>query len=331
MFFIFVLGVGFSFNGFATEIQSVGLEVLGGKQNPYWYLKQIEMDRVGFVGNPTISVGLISTGANYHLDFLKPNIAINPFETVNGQDDDGNGYIDDVYGVNTRENTGDPMDYHGIGTHVAGVIGHTNLGIVKQTSLLLANPLNDQGAGSTADLYKALKYLIDRGARIIDIGVGGGSRTELVCELIAKAKEQNILFIATAGNSGGNFDEEKLYPSGCGSDNILVVASSNENDALTGFSSYGPNSVHLAAPGINIGGFNHLGEHAVLSGGSFSSAIVTGVAALVLSVNPNFTYDQVKKILMYSVDISPDLKDKVISGGRVNAYKAVRLARSMPH
>jgi subtilisin family serine protease len=129
-----------------------------------------------------------------------------------------------------------------------------------------------------------------------------------------------------AGNRHGDDDneEEADYPAGYHIDNIVAVASTDSDDRLAPSSNYGKTTVLLAAPGVNnystIAGGDKYGWD---SGTSMACPFAAGVAALVWSKHPDWNYLQVKKALMDSVDVLPQLRDKVISGGRVNALRAL--------
>ncbi|MBI3017516.1 MAG: S8 family serine peptidase, partial [Deltaproteobacteria bacterium] len=285
-------------------------------------------------GSRGIKVAIISTGANYKLDVLKANIDVNVAEIGhNGIDDDGNGFIDDVYGVNTFLNSGDPMDFFGIGSYVASLIGGVRgftPGILKEVSMIPINTFSDQGSGPVEAALHAISYAMKRGARIVELGFGSGTRSEAMCAVIEEGRKNNILFIAPAGNSAQDIDAAPIYPASCATENILVVATTDRNDELASYASWGPKGVHVTAPGHQIMGTNHLGQPTQYSGASVSSGIATAVAALALSANPGLSYLQLKNVLIYGVDPIPALAGRVSSGGRMNALSAVRLARSIP-
>lgn len=301
-----------------------------------YHMRLLEVEKAWELtrGSKEIKVALITTGANYKLDGLKSNIAINASEMSgrNGVDDDGNGYIDDIYGVNTLSGSGNPMDFYGLGTFVASLVGGSNVGILKEVSIIPINPFDDNGVGTYVSTVKAILYAISRGAQIIELGFGGSDKDEALCAAIEAGGKQNVLFIATAGNGSQNIDDDinTIYPAACPADNLLVATTTDQNDQLTSYASWGPHRVHVTAPGHYLSGFNHLGQSTKYTGGSVSNGVATAVAALALSANPALTYRELKNVLIQSVDSIPALADKVSSGGRLNAYSAVRLARSIP-
>ena len=303
-----------------------------------YHMRLLEVEKAWELtqGSRAIKVALITTGANYKLDALKSNIEINMSEMSgrNGVDDDGNGYIDDIYGANTLIGSGNPMDFNGLGTFVASLVGGANVGMLKQISIIPINPFTDQGWGTIVSTVKAVQYAISRGAKIIELGFGGGSKDaqKAMCAAIEEGGKHDILFIATAGNSNQNIDDDDttMYPAACSNDNLLVGTTTDQNDELASYANWGFRRVHVTAPGQFLLGFNHLGQPTKYAGGSVSNGVITAVAALALSANPHLTYKQLKDVLIYSVDPIPALAGKVSSGGRLNALSAVRLARSIP-
>jgi subtilisin family serine protease len=129
--------------------------------------------------------------------------------------------------------------------------------------------------------------------------------------------------VAAAGNSSTDNDQTPHYPSSYNLGNVVSVAALNRHDQLTSFSNYGARSVHIAAPGEEI--LSTWLEHgfAEKQGTSMATPFVAGVAALVLAQNPKMSVDDLRALLLKSVDPIPSLRGKVSSGGRINAGKAV--------
>ena len=149
---------------------------------------------------------------------------------------------------------------------------------------------------------------------------------------IAAAGNAGILVVAAAGNSGTSNDASPQYPANYGSGsnadaNVLSVAASNSSDQLASFSNYGANTVDLAAPGVSIYS-TYLGAYATMSGTSMAAPEVTGVAALCWAVDPNATVAQVKAAILQGVDKIAGLAGKVATGGRLDAYNALRLIQA---
>src|SRR5581483_7520628 len=159
--------------------------------------------------------------------------------------------------------------------------------------------------------------------RVISASWGGLQYSKALKDAIEAAGREGILFVAAAGNSGVDNDRMPHYPSSYGLDNIVAVAASDNNDHLTSFSNWGAKSVDLAAPGKDILSTTPGDSYSLMSGTSMAAPFVSGVAALIISKEKNITVTQLKKRLLESVDPVPELKGKVVSGGRLCAAKAV--------
>jgi serine protease len=289
-------------------------------------------------GNKKIAIVIIDTGIDYTHPDLVNNMWTNPGEIPNnGEDDDGNGYIDDVHGINTITGSGDPMDDNGHGTMQAGVIGaEANngigiAGVMHNVSLIACKFLDKTGAGVTADVIKCLDYVADLARR--DTGVtivathnawGGGGFNQALLDAIHTQRDRGILFIASAGNLSENLDNSPTYPASYISSNIIVVAHGDKTGLLTSFSSYGPNTVHIVAPGKNILTTNINNDYTFVSG-STALSFVSGIIGLLKSHNEHLSPAEIKeKILTSAVKLStPEEQRKIISGGFVNAFTAL--------
>lgn len=206
-------------------------------------------------GSKDVVIAVIDSGIHMnHLDLIH-NQWMNPGELINGYDSDGNGYIDDLYGWNFYDDNNDVSDLNGHGTHCAGTIaaiGDDNWGIpgVMWTAKIM--PLKftgPHGAGTTANAIKAINYSRDNGAHIISNSWGSTGYSEGLKNAI---ESFNGVVICAAGNNATNNDIIPYYPSSYNSSNIISVAATDNNDALSDFSCYGANTVHVGAPGTMI-------------------------------------------------------------------------------
>jgi len=142
-------------------------------------------------------------------------------------------------------------------------------------------------------------------------------------DVIRKANDAGILFVAASGNASTDNDRSPHYPSSYNLPNVISVAALDRNDKLTSFSNYGVKSVHIAAPGKDILS-TWLGDsYEEHSGTSMATPVVSGVAALILAKEPQLTIDELRRRLFDSVDKLESLQGKVATGGRINAAKAV--------
>ena len=249
-------------------------------------------------GTRKVVVAVLDSGVDYtHPDLIK-NMWVRPADIAAYADDDLGGRIDDAQGFNAIDNTGDPMDENGHGTHCAGIIGAEGdnnegiAGINWQVEIMPLKFMNANGSGTTADAIKAINYVIDRkragvNVRVINASWGSTMSSRALEDAIRKAGDEGILFVAASGNSSADADRSPHYPAGYNLPNIISVAALNRSDELASFSNYGAKSVHVAAPGAEILS-TWLGrafeEH---SGTSMATPEVVGVAALVLAVEPN--------------------------------------------
>ena len=213
--------------------------------------------------NPVV-VAVIDTGVDYTHPDLAGNMWVNLGETAgNGVDDDGNGYVDDVYGYDFADNLASPQDSGFHGTHVAGTIaaiGNNNLGVIGvnyQARIMALRVSSDGNTISSAAEISALGYattMKNRGVNLVAINAsfGGGGYNSTEVAAIQAAGNAGIIFCAAAGNATNNNDTAAFYPANYRLNNMIVVAASDQNDALATFSNYGASTVDLAAPGVNI-------------------------------------------------------------------------------
>lgn len=284
-------------------------------------------------GSSKVIVAVLDSGVDYTHPDLISNIWVRPAH-LDVYTDDHLGIIDDRHGYNAVTNSGDPMDDNGHGTHCAGIVGAeggNDLGIAGVNWEIQIMPLkfmNANGSGTTKDAIEAINYVIDRkragvNVRVINASWGSPMRSRALEDAIRKAGEEGILFVAAAGNSSTDADRLPQYPAGYDLPNVISVAALNRNDELASFSNYGAKRVHIAAPGVEIlstwlrGGFE---EH---SGTSMASPVVAGVAALILSIEPDIPMGELRRRLLRSADPLESLNGKVSSGGRLNAAKSV--------
>ena len=270
-------------------------------------------------GNRNIIVAVIDTGIDSNHKDLTKNI----WHDAKGP----------VYGWNFVSNKPNPNDEHGHGTHVSGIIGAIAnpkmgvSGVAHQVSIMAVKYYADRnpGAVNLQNTIKAINYAIEHNARIINYSGGGPEFSYEEYMAIKKAQAAGILFVAAAGNEHQNVDDTDYayYPSSYHLSNIISVAATDINNNLLSSSNWGKTKVDVAAPGENIYSTLPNGRYGYMTGTSQATAFVTGLAALILSQNPKLSPEQVKSIIIHSVDPISQLKNKVASGGKVNAYNAL--------
>ncbi|HSB29926.1 MAG TPA: S8 family serine peptidase [Pyrinomonadaceae bacterium] len=285
-------------------------------------------------GSDKVVVAVLDSGVDYTHSDLARNIWIRPNNIAPYQDRQL-GTIQDMHGYNALENSADPMDDNGHGTHCAGIIGAeggNDIGIAGVNWKVQIMPLkfmNAGGFGTTKDAIEAINYVIDRkkagvNVRVISASWGSTQKSRALEDVIRKAYEAGILFVAASGNASTNNDRNPHYPSSYNVPNVISVAALDRNDQLASFSNYGLKSVAIAAPGVDILSTWLGDEYEEKSGTSMATPVVAGVAALVVANNPKITIDELRTKLLNSVDTLNSLKDKVASGGRINAAKALK-------
>ncbi|MCG8419421.1 MAG: S8 family serine peptidase [Proteobacteria bacterium] len=287
------------------------------------------------VGSRNIIAGIIDTGVDYTHPDLSTNMWVNPNEIPeNGIDDDGNGYIDDIHGINAITGSGDPMDDHGHGTHVAGTVGATGnndsgvVGVNWEVSMVAMKFLPRRGGGKVADAIACINYALDLKQQGVDIRMlnnswGGVLPTQALEEALVAASDADILLVASAGNLSSNNDESPDYPSSYEIPNLLAVAATDHNDELSPFSSYGSLSVDLGAPGSAILSTMPDRQYGMKQGTSMATPHVTGAAALALSVNHTLTAEELKIMLMDSGAPVAALHGRTASGRRLDVASMV--------
>lgn len=284
-------------------------------------------------GSEDVVVAVLDSGVDYNHEDLMENMWRRP-EKMAPYHDNELGTIDDEYGYSAINGISDPMDENGHGTHCAGIIGaegENNLGIAGVNWKVKIMPLkfmNASGFGSTKDAIEAINYVIDRkkegvNVRVISASWGSTQKSRALGDAIRKAGENGIMFIAAAGNSSTNNDQRPHYPSNYDLPNVLSVAALDRNDQLASFSNYGVKTVAIAAPGVDILSTWLGNQYEEKSGTSMATPVISGVAALILAEHPKMSVDELRKKLMASTDPIVALKGKTVSGGRINAAKAL--------
>ncbi len=276
-----------------------------------------------------IIIAVIDTGVDYNHPDLADNMWTNPNEVPNnGIDDDSNGYIDDYYGYDFAYNDSDPFDGDSHGTHVAGTIaavGNNGIGVVGvnwSAKIMAIKFLDDGGLGSTIAAISAIEYATKMGAKISNNSWGGGDYSQALYDAIRVAGEKEHLFVAAAGNSATNNDDQPHYPSSYKRDNIIAVAATDKHDELANFSCYGQESVDLGAPGTSIYSTVPNNKYKHYQGTSMAAPHVSGAIGLLWAAFPNLTSTTVKEMILSSVDEVPALSGKTVTGGRLNVFKA---------
>ncbi len=280
-------------------------------------------------GGDDVVVAVIDTG----VDYLHPDLALNMWENeaekngTPGVDDDGNGYIDDIYGYDFCNNDGDPMDDHYHGTHCAGTIGAVGdngegvAGVCWTVKIMAVKFLSSGGSGWTSDAIKCVDYARLMGADVTSNSWGGGGYSQGLKDAIDAAGAAGMLFVAAAGNNSSNTDSNPHYPSSYDCESLISVMATEHNDNKSGFSNWGPTTVDLGAPGSNILSCKLGGGYKYLNGTSMATPHVAGACALLWSMDPALSNSEVKEILLSTVNAT--LVGLCVSEGRLNLHNAI--------
>jgi subtilisin family serine protease len=285
-------------------------------------------------GSRSIVIGDTDTGVDYQHPDLAANIWTNPGGI--------GGCAQGTHGYNVPGKNCNPMDedttYNGHGTHVAGIlgaVGNNSVGIAGmnwQTAILPLKWMQNASSGETSALIEALQWLVAAKQAGVNVRVVndsdtffGTARSEALSNEIETLGANNILFVASAGNTGNNNDEVAVqrYPCSYDRANEICVTATNSNDQIPSWANYGPHTVDLAAPGVSIYSTLREGKYGYLTGGSMAAPQVSGAAALILSVSPSLSATALKADILEHVDKLASLEGKVITGGRLDVCKAM--------
>lgn len=322
-----------------------------------WHLPQISAESAWDIttGSSTVVVAVIDAGIDLDHPDLAENIWINNGEIPNnGIDDDQNGFIDDINGWDFVDDNNSPvpeiiegadLDAISHGTTIAGVIGAVGnngkglTGVSWDVRIMSIRTLDEFGTGSSFDTVHSINYAVANGADVINLSFAGDVFDENLLAAVKNAFENGVVVVAALGNEGRDVDKTPSYPACFDSveenDWVIGVTALDQNDQKTDFSNFGSTCADIAAPGAGIPGLLYYNEtegfsdpyNGLWSGTSLSAPIVSGAVALLLSEYPGLLPDQVRSILMLSVDplsTSGNLVGK-LGAGRLNITKALEI------
>lgn len=291
------------------------------------------------IGSSDLVVAVIDTGVDPSHPNLKSNLFYRTSEIGGNKiDDDQNGYVDDVHGVQTTKRTGDVTDTYGHGTHVTGIVaasprsdGDTMTGAspdVRFLTVATGRSVDGSWSFDSDDLLEAFRYVLANkragvNIRVLNLSLGGDCAywNEAMKNAVKEIVDAGITVVAAAGNSGRNNDVTPTCPASIDYPGIISVGNVAMDGNRHWSSNYGKNSVDVAAPGGLIYSTIPRGRYYPLSGTSQASPLVAGIAALMLSVNPTLTPKQVQSMIVGNVKPLSDFP--LVSGGLVSAQKAV--------
>lgn len=331
---------------FKSPKKELDIKMADPAMSKMWGIYAVQAEKawtqLNILGHHKVTVAVIDTGIDkQHLD-LQKNLWVNTGETgldksgkdkrSNGKDDDKNGCVDDVHGCNFIKMTGDISDSHGHGSHIAGIIGATRgngvgvSGVAPNVSMMILKYYEPARPGfqNLANTIKAIHYAIDHGAHIINYSGGGTSPSLKERQAIERARRKGILFVTAAGNEKSNLDlTSHYYPADYPLDNIISVTAFDKSKKILPTSNYGASTVDIAAPGNQILSTLPGDKYGYMTGTSQATAFVTGVATLIRSRYPDFSFRQIIKHLTVTGDLDMNLNGKTIHRKRLNTYRAL--------
>jgi len=304
-----------------------------------WGLRAVQAPEAWEIslGKPDLIIAVIDTGVDrFHPDLIK-NIWINSAEAqgLPGEDDDGNGYVDDIHGWDFADNDNDPSDISGHGTHVAGIIGaHTHngidiAGVCPDVGIMVLKVAPDTGGDmETIAIVEAIEYAARHGATILNCSFGGSSFQAVEkLALMNFAESSDGLIICSAGNEAKDIDLSPVFPACYDLPQIISVAASRQDSAgslsLEPRSNFGETSVDLMAPGVSIVSLLP-GTNGTLSGTSMATGFVSGAAGLLRVHASQKNAGQIKAILLGHTDPIPQPSSRpILTSGHLNIFRAL--------
>lgn len=291
-----------------------------------------------------LTVAIVDSGIDLGHPDLAPNLWTNPGEVPgNGVDDDGNGYVDDVHGFDFVEHDGTPQDGNGHGTHVSGIVGARGgngigvAGVSWRVKLMAVRVLDGAARGTTTDVALGIRYAVDNGARIVNLSLAGPSSTPDLEDAVRYAQARGVLIVVAAGNEGADLAAAPTYPAAYGEDNVLGVAATRRDGALSSVSDYGPGA-DLAAPGEEILSTALGGGYEWRTGTSMAAPEVTGALALIAAARPDLDAAGLTNALLGgtrkiglpvgtgALDVGAALKNVIPSGSWIDADTSAPLS-----
>ncbi len=320
-----------------------------------WYLEQIQAPAAWdeTTGSQEVIVAVLDAGTDLDHPDLADNLWQNTAEIEdNSKDDDHNGFIDDSFGWdfvgddnNPEPDDGPDADIDAIshGTLIAGLVGAVGdneegvTGVAWQVQIMPLRMLDDSGSGSSTEAIDAIEYAVAMGAKVINLSFAGDTNDPALRDAVRDAYRAGVVIVAAMGNENRDTDMDPVFPAcyhNSTEDWVIGVGSTDADDFRSLFSNFGSNCLDLSAPGEDIFGLSfeestdgfddlYLGGW---SGTSMSSPLVAGAAALLLSIYPDLSPEDITNILKLSVDpinvVNASMKAKA-GAGRLNLARAL--------
>lgn len=301
--------------------------------NP-WYIDTIKAPEVWSAvssSNTKPVVAIVDSGVDLTHPSLVSNLFRNPLDPVDGRDNDGNGYVDDITGWDFAQNDNSAQDEFWHGTHVAGIvnaIGNNNI------SILPLKFIGASGSGYLGAASTAINYAVDlklKGINIVAINCSFGgslSNNTGLSAAIKRASDNGIVVTIASGNNGSDLDTTPRYPGSLSFSNTITVAGTNKDNTLAGYSNYGVNTVSIAAPGTGIYSTLSNATYGNVSGTSMAAPMVSGAVGLLRSFG-GYSASVIVEALKRGSSFVDGLSNKV-SNGLLNISASFGLLKTMP-
>ncbi len=298
-------------------------------------------------GSPKVLVAVIDTGVDPLHPDLQDAIWVNPGEDLNhdgryeptdenGVDDDGNGLVDDIWGWDFvdaprfpdggdfRKPDNQPVDEHGHGTAVTGIVAATGdngigiAGVAFGTKVLVLRAGTSRGLLEEDDVAAALLYAVEMGARVVNMSFGDTEEAPFLEDVLRYAYSRGVVLLAAAGNDGNT---TPYFPAALSE--TISVGASDESDARANFSSFGE-TLDFLAPGVSVLTTALGGGYQRFNGTSAATPVASGVVALLLAENSKLTPEEVRaRLATTAVDVPPPGWDMYNGAGRIDAYASL--------
>ena len=249
-------------------------------------------------------------------------------------DNDNDGYIDNIHGIDPYWGDGVPEDWDGHGTHCAGTIGaaannendgdeNPHVGVIWNVRILACKV--GEYWFSTDAILDSIEFCVQEGVSVVNASYGGMAYSQAEFDAMAAAGQEGLIFSCAAGNYSMNNDQTPFYPCSFDLECIISVAATDRTDQLASFTHYGEESVDLGAPGVDIFSSVAWGDddYELYDGTSMAAPHVAGVLALMRSMQPDWSVLQIREKLLQAVDVMESYEGLIATSGRINAFKAV--------
>ncbi|MCP4915082.1 MAG: S8 family serine peptidase [Oligoflexia bacterium] len=297
-----------------------------------WVYKKKENKKIDKVWNlvrdqriSTPVIAVIDTGIDFNHKDLSNNLWINRKERDGkpGVDDDGNGYVDDIYGWNFINNSPDVRDDHSHGTHVSGIIaaGRNNYGVTginPYARIMTLKAFKSDGKGVSRAVAKSIIYAVKNGAKIINCSFVEFKYNQYLANAVNYALRRNVVIVGAAGNNGKNINDMDIYLGNF--EGPIIVGAHTSTFRVWNKSNIGDEKVHLYSPGTKIISTTPKDRYRAKSGTSMATPYVAGALSLLISLGEKLDQNLAMSFIEQSIEHNERYSDSILQG-RMNIFK----------